>query len=87
MDEVTAQATGEIPTTPRPEAWPDRWVYQYWYWSNQLPWGKSGEWLCFNSSHYKSEKEAIEAGQDEERTRGGPVRIIRIPGSDAKGGK
>lgn len=87
MESETAQATGEIPSTPRPEAWPDQWVYQYWYWSSNKPFGDGGKWLCFISSFHSSEKDAIESAQKQEREHGGPVRIIRIPGSDAKGGK
>jgi hypothetical protein len=81
MESETAQATSEIPSTPRPEAWPDRWMFQHWYWIQVLR--IPGRWSCFLSSQYATEKEATEAAQQHEREHGGPVRVIRIQGTDA----
>jgi hypothetical protein len=84
MESETAQATSEIPSTPRPEVWPEKWTFQHWYWCQAF-----SQWRCINAVlEYNTEQDAINSARRHEHKYGGPVRIIRIPGSDAsKGGQ
>jgi hypothetical protein len=83
MQSETAQPTSEIPTTPRPKAWPDRWTFQYFYWCETL-----SSWRCINAAiEYDTEMAAIKAAQGHELQYGGPVRIVRIPGEEVKHGE
>lgn len=85
METTTAQPGDNLPTTPRPEEWPETWVFQYPYWNEGLSYlGVPGRWAYFVSSAYPTEKDAIESALRHERRNGGPVRIVRIPGT-AKG--
>lgn len=86
MDEVTAQTAAHV-GAEYPDSWPDQWGFQWWNWmAFGMPWMKD-RWACLTMGGFDTEEAAIEAATRHACNRGGPVCVIRIPGSDAKGGK
>jgi hypothetical protein len=84
---VNAQAVAEL-FVPRPEVWPEQWAFQYWKWMEYNSQWTADRWVCFYVGGFETEEQATKAGNRHSTANGGPVRIIRIPGSDAsKGGK
>lgn len=86
MDEVTAQTAAHV-SAEYPDSWPDQWAFQWWNWMAYGIPSLQDRWVCLTMGGFDTEEAAIEAATNHARKRGGPVRIIRIPGSDAKGGK
>lgn len=84
METTTAQTAAHV-SAQYPDSWPDQWAYQWWNWMEYRIPSMQDRWVCLTMGNFDSEQDAIEAATRHAQKRGGPVRIVRIPGSEAKG--